>query len=168
MARTGHSKVEVLMGYLRRAGRGRPAPFIGPLGGDARAFLSAAALPRALGPSEVAPVAAMAHRRLGELVAAAAAPDRTFGARAHRPKVKAEERPLAAVAAEFPAGRPAEVMARAEGRYRRAYLVAQRAGESPEACRQRGGASKRAFLGAWAKAQKAQSKAAAVVVEVNP
>jgi integrase len=159
MARTGHSKVEVLMGYLRRAGRGRPAPFIPALGGQAAGFLSEG-LPRALPAAEMAPVAALAHRRIGELAAAAATPEKlgAVGLRARRAaKVEgrkaARERPLCDLARAHPTGRPPEVTTRAESRYRRAYLAAQRAGASPEACRQRGGASRRAFLGAWAKAQ---------------
>lgn len=167
MARTGHAKVEVLMGYLRRAGRGRPAPFIPALGGDATAFLSAA-LPRALLPSQMAPAAALAHRRLGELADAASKPERLARAfRERKAGVKRPECPLSELARQYPRGRPAEVSARAESRYRRAYLVAQRAGANPEACRQRGGASRRAFLGAWAKAQGLAVKAAAASAEAS-
>jgi len=161
MARTGHAKVEVLMGYLRRAGRGRPAPFIPALGGEASAFLTAAALPRALPAAEMSPVAAVAHRKLLALAKAAAQPERlTLGERAKAAK-REGLRPLGELAREHPSGRPVEVSKRAEARYRRAYLAAQRAGGSVEACRQRGGASRRAFLGAWAKAQAVASKAAA-------
>jgi len=156
IARTGHSDTKVLMGYLHRAGRGRPAPFIGALGGDAAGFL-AGALPRALPASEMAPGAALAHRRLGELAEVAGAPDQRL---AFRRGARREEGPLAELVAEHPTGTPPEVTRRAESRYRKAYSAAQRAGEPPEVCRQRAGASRRAFLGAWGRAQARAAKAA--------
>lgn len=158
MARTGHTKIETLMGYLRRAGRGRPAPFIPALGAattDAIALLQAPGNgPPRLPASEIGQRAMRAPDALQGLVTHTSGHGSLESANARKTRPRSSEpRPLAVIAAESPAGTPPEVLKRAEATYRKAYLVAQRGGASPEACRQRAGASKRAFLGAWAKVQ---------------
>lgn len=146
MARTGHTKMETLMGYLRRAGRGRPAAFIPALSGGAAQV--ALGLPPAMAPAELGPAGEVAHGALANVANVAIG-----RAAAVEPEPNERAKSLRELAQGAKAGEavPDEVRRRAEAAYRKAYLVAQRSGAAPEACRQRGGAAKRAFLGAWGK-----------------
>ena len=137
----GHSRVETTLGYLHDSGRGVRRPFTPELPAGAVA-------------GALSPAAERLALPAAEAVAAATA------AAVAKEEAADEERDesLAELAVRYPTETPRVVLDRAAARYRRAYAAEQRKGALPEACAERGNASRRAFLGAWAKLQKQHRK----------
>ena len=139
MQRTGHQKVETLLGYMHRAGRGHQEPLIP----DLPAAAAVAALP-------AAPVAAALEavgtqlRELGTIAGTVEIRDRAD-----------RDLPLRDLADKFrEAGVvPRVVSDRADARYRRAYNHHLRAGHALEVAREAGQRARKGFLMAWARLQ---------------
>lgn len=180
--RTGHDRVETLMGYLGRVDRGAPMPLMGELG---TAALGAATglTARLLGSGDaqaipITPEAAATRKALAGLVGIAA-PSTPAKESAHLrgkspERAAASLRHLAALVLSLPGGAPpgevpVQVERSAQARYRAAYARAQRRGASPETCKAAGGRAQRGYLGAWAKVLAAaqRERAAGAIASVG-
>lgn len=140
MARTGHQKMETLIGYMHRAGRGHQEPMIPEVAAAAGAV---AALP-------AAPIAA-ALEAVGEGL-------RALGAAAGSVEVRSkDERDLSlrelADRYALDEDPPRVVIDRADARYRRAYNFHLRAGHAVELAQDSGRRARRAFLAQWERAR---------------
>jgi integrase len=135
MIRGGWTKVETMLGYMKKAGRGRPESFIGELPQGELPGLQ-------LGPSgsELRRLRAATDREAAALVELAQ------GSVVREVSKTEASLTLAQLAQRYPDEVPRVIRARAKHRYSRGYQQAKRDGKNTEQCRAAGLAASKGFL----------------------